>query len=209
MTAHDIEKALEVWTLQNLLNLSILLGLLATALALSGGYFRTLEKHLTLRVSQEAWRLGNVVMVDILLGAVVLIGYVVLNPDIMADIKMGVPFCPIATVLFAVALVLRLFYGGQDPASPNHLRSLKLMVAACVANVIGFTFVMEAASDEFLAHHPSGFWTFVKTQFRSNADPAGLDLAWITYNICFPILVAIAIWGVWAGLRNLSSSGRE
>ena len=29
-----------------------------------------------------------------------LIGYLVLNPDIMSDIKMAIPFCPAATVLF-------------------------------------------------------------------------------------------------------------
>ena len=34
-----------------------------------------------------------------LLVATVLIGYLVLNPDIMADVKMAVPFHPVATVL--------------------------------------------------------------------------------------------------------------
>lgn len=34
MSVHDIEKALEIWTLQNLLNISIILGIVALGLAL-------------------------------------------------------------------------------------------------------------------------------------------------------------------------------
>jgi hypothetical protein len=38
MTSHDIAKALEVWTLQNLLDVSIILGILATGLAMVQSY---------------------------------------------------------------------------------------------------------------------------------------------------------------------------
>ena len=77
-----------------------------------------------------------------------------LNPDIMSDVKMAVPFFPAATVLLAVALVLRLFHGGHELASKNHLRSLYLMLAGCLVNILGFTFVMEGASEEYLDSHP-------------------------------------------------------
>ena len=87
-------------------------------------YYKALEKHLTLRVSIEVWRIATVLVVDVLLVVVVLVGYVVLNPDIMADIKMAVPFCPLATILFAVALFLRLFHGGHEFGSKNYVRSL-------------------------------------------------------------------------------------
>jgi hypothetical protein len=120
MTEHDITKALEVWTLQNLLNISIMLGILAAGLALVQDYYRSLEKHLSLRVSIELWKVCTVLVVDILLAIVVLVGYLVLNPDILADIKMAIPFYPIAAILFSVALVLRLFHNGHDIASPNH-----------------------------------------------------------------------------------------
>ena len=60
MTEHDIAKALEVWTLQNLLNISIMLGILACGLALVQGYYKSLEKHLSLRVSIELWRIFTV-----------------------------------------------------------------------------------------------------------------------------------------------------
>ena len=59
MTEHDITKALEIWTLQNLLNISIMLGILACGLALVQNYYRALEKHLSLRVSIELWRVTD------------------------------------------------------------------------------------------------------------------------------------------------------
>jgi hypothetical protein len=147
----------------------------------------------------------TILMVDILLTVAVLVGYLVLNPDIMADIKMAVPFCPVASVLLAVALVLRLFYGGHDPSSPNFLRSVWLMAAANVINIVGFTFVMEAPGSEYLEIHPSAFWTYVRTHLRSNAAPHGLELAQITFYVCFPILMIVLVWGIASGLKRIQS----
>jgi len=203
MTEHDITKALEIWTLQNLLNISIMLGILAAGLAIVQDYYRSVEKRLSLRVSIELWRVLTVLMVDVFLVIVVLVGYLALNPDIMADIKMAVPFCPIATILFAVALFLRLCHGGHDVASANYTRSLYLMFAANLLNMVGFTFVMEAPSKEYLASHPSPFWDYLKTHLRSNADPHGLELSQMTFYICFPILMAVLAWGVASALRRL------
>lgn len=203
MSEHDIAKALEVWTLQNLLNISIVLGILALGLALVQGYYHSLEKRLTLRVSIELWQVLTVLVIDLLLAVVVIIGYLVLNPDIMADIKMAVPFYPITAILFAVALVLRLFHGGHEAGSKNYLRAIWLMAAASLINVVGFTFVAEAPSGEYLATHPSPFWDYVKTHLRSNADPHGLELTQVTFYVCFPILLAVAVWGLMSALRQI------
>lgn len=202
MTEHDIAKALEVWTLQNLLNVSIMLGILAAGLALVQEYFRSLEKHLTLRVSIELWRIFTVLVVDVLLAIVVLVGYLVLNPDIMADIKMAIPFYPVATILFSVALVLRLFHGGHESGSTSGLRAMYLMLVANVINIVGFTFVAEAPSGEYLALHPNAFWTYIKTHLRSNADPDGLELTQITFYVCFTILLAVLVWGCMSALKQ-------
>lgn len=202
---HDVAKALEVWTLQNLLNVSIMLGILVCGLAVIQDYYRAIEKHLSLRVSIELWRALTVMVVDVLLAFVVLVGYLVLNPDIMADIKMAVPFCPIATVLFAVALVLRLCHRGHDTASKNHVRALWFMFVASLLNIVGFTFVMEAPSKDYLASHPSPFWEYLKTQLRSNANPHGLELSQITFYICFPLLIAVLMWGVWSAMARMKN----
>jgi len=124
MDSHVIEKALEVWTLQNLLNFSIMLGILVLGLAIAQKYYESIKQKLTLRVSIEIWDAITIILVDILLVFVVVVGYLVLNPDIMADIKIAIPFVPIATILFTIALVLRLFHGGHKVKSPNFLRSI-------------------------------------------------------------------------------------
>jgi len=119
MDSHVIEKALEVWTLQNLLNFSIMLGILALGIAIVRKYYESIEKKLTLRVSIEIWNVLTILIIDILLVIIVVVGYLVLNPDIMADIKIAIPFVPIATILFAIALVLRLFHGGHNVTNPQ------------------------------------------------------------------------------------------
>jgi hypothetical protein len=206
---HYIAKALEVWSLQILLNTSILCGILATGLAMVQNYYRALEKQLSLRVSIELWKVLTVLAVDILLAVAVLIGSLLLNLDIMADIKMAVPFCPIATVLLSAALVLRLFHGGHEVGSPNYLRSLGLMLAANAFNIVGYTFVMEAASDEYLAIHPNACWEYIKAHFRSGASPYGLELSQITFHVCFPLLVAVLGWGAWSALRQVRAGKSE
>jgi hypothetical protein len=204
----SITKALEIWTLQNLLNLAITLGILATGLTMIQSYYDALEKHLSLRVSIELWRVFTVLLVDVLLTITVLIGYLMLNPDIMSDVKMAVPFFPAATVLFAVALVLRLFYGGHRTGSRNHLRSLRLMLAGCLVNILGFTFVMEGAGKEYLEkYHPDNpFWIYLETHLRSNADPAGILFSQTVFYVCYPILLAVLAWGVWSAVKQLSEA---
>ena len=206
MTEHDIIKALEVWTLQNLLNISIMLGILAMGLTIVQGYYESLNKRLSLRVSIEIWEVLTVLVVDVLLVIVVLIGYLTLNPDIMADTKMAVPFYPVTVILFGVALVVRLFHGGHEVESKNFLRAIYLMVAANIINIVGFTFVAEAPSGEYLARHPSPFWDYIKAHFRSNADPHGLELTQVTFYVCFPILVVVFVWAFVSALKNLKSA---
>jgi len=138
---------------------------------------------------------------DILLTTVVIIGFAVMNPDIMADIKMAVPFVPVATVLFAIALFLRLFRGGHRIGTRSFNSALWILFGANMINVIGFSLVMEAPSSEYLDIHPSAFWTFVKTNLRSNSN---LELTQITFAICFPILMAVFLWGFAAGVKRLS-----
>ncbi len=209
---HDISKALEVWTLQTLLNVSILIGLLAMGFAIVQPYYQSLKKYLTLRVSIEIWNIFSVLIVDLFLVIVVAVGFIILNPDIMADIKVAVPFIPIATILFAIALVLRLFYDGHKPGGKKFMTSLWFIFSANLINIAGFSLVMEAPGGEYLSIHPSAFWTFIKTHLRSNAAPHGLELAQITFYICFPVLMAVFIWGfsqALSHLKNKQTKGAE
>ncbi len=203
---HEIAKGLEVWVLQNLLNFSIMMGFVALGIALIEPYHRTIERLLTLRVSIEIWRVMTVVIVDILLAAVVLVGLFVINPDIMADIKMSVPFYPLAVVLIAGAFILRVFRGGSVPGRPAHLRALWLLFLANLTNLVGFTFVMEAPSSEYLKLHPSPVWLWIKTHLRSNSSPHGLELAQWTFWLFFPILVLLLLWAFGSAMAAIRNS---
>jgi|Deesub1362B_J571_1020462.scaffolds.fasta_scaffold00001_744 hypothetical protein len=200
-----IAKALEVWTLQNLLNFSIMLGIIALGLTLVVVYLEEIKKYLSLRVSIELWEATTVVLIDLCLVIIVIVGFLVLNPDIMADIKVAIPFVPVATILMAIALVLRLFYGGHKKTNPNYIRALWLMFGANIINIIGFSLIMEAPSGEYLEIHPSSFWTFIKTHLRSNASPHGLELAQVTFYICFPLLLLVFFWGFARALSQIKA----
>ncbi|NOZ85254.1 MAG: hypothetical protein GXP49_03140 [Deltaproteobacteria bacterium] len=203
MTEHAIEKALEVWTLQNLANLTILLGMFVLGMVIIQAYYRDMEKNLSLRVSLELWRVIIKVLPDLFLAFIVVSGYLLMNPDIMADIKLALPFTPLATVLFAVALVLRLFHGGNGKVPGVFRISTWLLVVANLSNMLGYSLVMEAASSEYLELHPSPFWTFVKTHLRSNVSPNGIELAQLCFYIFFPILLIVLFWALYAGMNKL------
>ncbi len=203
MTAHDIAKALEVWSLQSIVDGAIVLGLLALGLALIQRYVSAVAGRLTLRVSEEIWEAVPLVTTDLVLALAVLLGLLTLNTDVMADVKIAVPFIPVATVLLAAALVLRLFHDGHRAGSRAGLAALWLMGGAALLDIVGYALVMEAPSGEYLELHPSPFWTWVKTHLRSNALPHGLETAHATFWICFPLLLAILCWGFAAGMRQL------
>lgn len=203
MKEEVLAKGLEIWSLQTLIDTSIALGMLALGLAVIQGYYRSLEKQLSLRVSIELWRVVTVVLVDVCLALVVLVGLVTINADIMVDAKVALPFYPVAVILYAVALMLRLFHGGHGVSSRNFFRSLYLMFVASIVNLLGFALITEAASEEYLEIHPSAFWLYLKTHFRSNGGPAGMELTQITFYVCFPLLLLVLCWGFASAVRQI------
>ena len=203
---HAIVKALEIWALQSLLDLSVAMLVFATGIVLVEPYHRRIEAALSLRVSSEAWRVMTVVGADLLLAGVVIAGIMLVNPDVMADVKMAVPFYPFAVVAAAAALVLRLLHGGSRPGTAAARRARWLLLAASALAVTGYTFVMEGPSEEFLELHPSPFWAWVETHLRSNAVPAGLETAHWTFWVAAPALAAVLVWGAAVAIRR---SGEE
>jgi hypothetical protein len=209
MNEQAIAKGLEVWILQNLLNGSILLGILASGLVLTQAYYQELEKHLSLRVSLEAWRLLTVVLPDFLLAMVALVSLVAVNPDVMADIKMALPFYPLAALVYIFALGIRLFRGGHQVGSRPFRLALRVCLAASLLNYLGFTLVAEAPGHEYLARHSNPVWVFVRTHLRSNADPAGIDFAQWVFWVYFTILLALGGWAVITATRQVQTEPKE
>ncbi len=139
METNPLTKALEIWSLETLLNTSIALGLVAFGLMLVQRYLQSLREEFSLRVSIEVWNLAIGVAVDVILAFIVLGGFLVLNPDTMADMRMAIPFVPVATILFAIALIVRLFYGGHRALTRGFIKSLWLMLFANVINILGYS----------------------------------------------------------------------
>ena len=194
---HGIQKALEVWTLQNLCDMAILGGFAALGLLAGRVYLEMLKRRLTLRVASEMWASLTDLFVDALLTGVALVGLLVTNMDIMADIKIGLPFVPFGFLMLTIALVVRLFHHGCVVGSKAWCVALALVVIGCLANWFGFTFVMEGAGAEYLEHHPSAvaFWNGLE-HLRSNENP---DLAMATFVWACPGLLLVFVWAVVAG----------
>ncbi len=206
MNEHAIAKGLEIWTLQTLVDISIIFGLFSLGFIIIQKYFNSLQKFLTLRVSIEIWDIITVILTDLFLALTVIFGFLVLNPDIMADIKIAVPFGAAATVLFAWGLLVRLFYNGHKPSDKNFRFSTWLIFFANLINIIGFSVIMEAPGKEYLADHPSEFWEFIKAYFRSNSIPHGIEIAQITFYIFFPVLLIIFIVGFTRFMKSLNNN---
>jgi len=197
---HGINKALEVWSLQTVCDIAILVTFLVLALVAGRAYLEGIRNRLTLRITAEAWDTGSDLLIDLLLGFVTLSGFFLINPDIMSDIKIGLPWVPLAMVLSAAALMLRVWHGGRIPGSSTWWVVLVLLVIACASNWFGFTFVMEAAGEEYLKPNEPSVWLTLQ-QMRSDFNPA---LAMITFQCANPALFLMLVWGAIVGAARSS-----
>ena len=197
---HGINKALEVWSLQGLCDLAIMLTFLILALVAGRAYLESMRNRLTLRVTAEVLDMGTDLLIDVLLGFVSLAGLFLINPDIMCDIKIALPWVPLAMVLTTAALVVRVWHGGRHPGSSAWWIVFALLATACAANWFGFTFVMEAAGEEYLKPNEPSVWLLLQ-RMRSDFNPS---LAMITFLWANPAIVLILAWGVVVGATRSS-----
>jgi hypothetical protein len=193
-----MRKALEMWTLQNLCDAGILLGFLIVGLVAARGYLEIFKARLSLRVAIEAWETLIDLGTDFLLLFVALIGLFITNTDIMADIKVAIPWVPLAFLLMGAALIVRAFYGGHKPGSRTWWTALGLIVAGCVLNWFGFTFVMEAPGDEYL-NLPLADTLIALAHMRSNENPS---LTMITFFVMAPLFALEFIWATVAAVLH-------
>lgn len=197
-TITALRKALEMWTLQNLCDAGIMIGFLIVGLVASRGYLETFKARLSLRVAIEAWETLIDLAVDFLLLFTALIGLFTTNTDIMADIKIAVPWVPLAFLLMGVALIVRAFYGGHKPGSRVWWIALGMIVAGCVLNWFGFTFVMEAPGDEYL-NLPLADTLIALAHMRSNENPG---LTMITFFVLGPLFALEFLWATIAAVLH-------
>jgi hypothetical protein len=189
-------KALEVWTAQSLCDIGILLSIVSFLLHLGRPYFERILGRLTLRVAADLWWLAYVVLRDGSLFIAVVCGLFYLNLDLMADIKIGLPFVPLGTVALAAALLVKVFRNAEDLNKSFRL-SLYLVGIGALLNTAGYVLVMEAPGDEYEAAK-TAFWTTM-VGWRSNSNPA---LATWTFYITAALLSVLGIVAVSLAIRS-------
>jgi hypothetical protein len=183
-------KALEIWSAQSLCDAGIFLSVVSWLLYLARPYFARIRGELPLKIAADMWWLWYVVVRDGSLFGAFVAGLWTLNLDLMADIKIGLPFVPVGTVLIAGALALKVHSEGNARAMRLAGHAIAL---AAIFNVVGYVFVMEGPGPEYAAAgHP--VWRTL-AGWRSNANPW---LSTVTFYATFTALVGIALAAVLA-----------
>jgi len=193
-----MKKCLEVWSLQTLCDMAILAGFAVLVLIVARVYLERLKDRLVLRAAREFWESLSDFVPDMLLGGIALIAILITNNDIMADIKIALPWVPLGFVLMTIALVIRLFHGGHSIGSKAWFLATALIALACLSNWFGFTFVMEGAGEEYLTPHPNAaaFWNALG-HMRSSENP---DLSMTTFLWASPAILLTLAWAAIAGV---------
>lgn len=183
-------KALEIFTAQTLCDIGILLSIVSFLLHIGRSYFERVLGRFTLRVAADIWWVVYIILRDGTLALATIFGFWNLNLDLMADIKVALPFVPLGTVALAAALLVKVFRNAEDVNRSLRL-STWLVTIGALLNTFGFVFVMEGPGDEYPVAK-SAFWQTVQS-WKSNENP---QLATITFYVTFlmlTVLVLIAI----------------
>lgn len=205
--AEGFRKGLEAWTLQNVVDAGMVFAFLALGLMACRAYMDAYKDRMTLRLSVELWDIMVDLGTDALLFSAALIGLLTTNPDIMADVKIALPWMPVANLLMGAALILRAFHGGQVTLSKVWWSALALTAIACVLNWFGFTFVMEGAADEYFTSHYPAFWSGLHNM-RSDMNPKLALSVFYWSGSAFSVLFAWAVTtGLWRTITLSRNSG--
>jgi hypothetical protein len=178
-------KSLEIWTAQTICDVGILLSVISFLLHIGRPYFDRIISRFTLRVAADLWWIVYIILRDGTLFISVLFGFLNLNLDLMADVKIGLPFVPLGTVALAAALLIKIFKNTEDINKSFRISTYLVMLGAFL-NTIGYVLVMEAPGDEY-AIAKTAFWETMRS-WRSNANP---ELATITFYIAIVLLFNI------------------
>lgn len=196
-------KALEIWTAQTILDLGILFSIISALLHIGRPYFERILSRMTLRVAADLWWLVYVILRDGLLFFAVLFIFLNVNLDLMADIKIGLPFVPIGMVVLIIALIIKVFRNTEDFNKLSKVNNYIISFGAFL-NFLGYILVMEAPGDEYAtAHQP--FWQLMKS-LRSNLNPW---LSTVVFYITFGLLIITFSSALYFFTKQFSLKNKE
>ncbi len=188
-------KALEICTAQTFCGIGILLSIISLLLHIGRPCFERILSRLSLRVAADLWWLAYVVLRDGTLFCAMVIGLWHLNLNLMADIKVGLPFVPFGTVALACALASKVFRNAED-LNGSHRWVTLCVLAGALLNTLGYALVMEASDGEYPAANTPFWQTMVS--WRSNKNP---EFATVVFYITGILLAALATFAVVKSIR--------
>ncbi|HYM38633.1 MAG TPA: hypothetical protein VEY12_00615 [Thermoplasmata archaeon] len=175
----------------------------AFSLQIARNYFlRTLDKF-TLRLGADIWWLAYIMIRDGLMFGALLLGFELFFVGTYGDYAIAVPFMPLAIVLTAAVLVIKLVRDPDEEEKSNRLVST-LIAAATFFYVFGILMVTESIAGYGNAGYlvsssgaittatgGSDIWTTVYNAFSSTVNT---QLAIWTFYVCFTALSAFAAY---------------
>ena len=175
----------------------------AFSLQIARNYFlRTLDKF-TLRLGADIWWLAYIMIRDGLMFGALLLGFELFFVGTYADYAIAVPFMPLAIVLTAAVLVIKLVRDPDEEEKTNRLVST-LIAAATFFYVFGMLMVTESIAGYGNAGYlvtstgaittatgGSDIRTIVYNTFSSTVNT---QLAITTFFVCFAALSAFAAY---------------
>ncbi len=192
----SVGKDLEVWSLMSFVELALLLLILGYVMHLARAYFRRTMDQFRIRLSGENWAIIFILVRDVALFLAFAIGLLYINPDIMSDIKLAVPFMPLGTLFLGIALLIKLGWDIEGSKSAYRWFSIFLTIAVAL-QYFGFTFVMEAAPEEWF-EKVSPVWKSLRAM-RSNLNP---ELSMWTFYTVFPLIVILLAAMIYMALKK-------
>ena len=196
-------KALEIWTAQTILDLGILFSIISALLHIGRPYFERILSRMTLRVAADLWWLVYIILRDGLLFFAVLFIFLNVNLDLMADIKVGLPFVPVGMVVLIISLIIKVFRNTEDLNKLSRVNNYLIAFGAFL-NFLGYLRVMEAPGDEYAAAQQP-FWLIMKSM-RSNQNP---ELSTIMFYITFMLLIVTFATALYYFARQFKPKEKE
>ncbi len=203
--AEGFSKGLEAWSLQNMVDSGVVFSFIALGMMACRAYLDSYKRRMTLRISSELWDMFIDLGTDLFLFGAALIGLLTCNPDIMVDVKIALPWLPLASLLMGIALILRSFHGGHKTQSKIWWAALVLIAVACLFNWFGFTFVMEGATDEYFPSGQPPLWQALH-HMRSDMNR---ELSLTTFHWLSPAFALLFAWALATGLVRTIASKKE
>ena len=190
----------------------------AFSLQIARNYFlRTLDKF-TLRLGADIWWLAYIMIRDGLMFGVLLLGFEMFFVGTYADYAIAVPFMPLAIVLVAATLVVKLVWDTDEEEKKNRLVTTLLASSAFLyifgvltvtESIVGYATAGYLQNADGTIATPAGgsdFWTVIYNAFSSTVNAT---LATVSFYACFTALGLLAAFAFFWVIRPSRKGGAK